>query len=619
MREKVISLALLGVLALMAPWQELRAADYQQTAFGALPDGRVVQKITLRNKHGVSAGVISYGATLQSLIVPDRDGRPADVALGYDRIEGYLGTRNYIGATVGRYANRIAQGRFSLDGARQLSTNDGLNSLHGGAKGFDQVLWEVVSLDRGDRASVTLRYVSPDGDQGYPGALTAIATYALDEQNQLSIDYRATTDHTTIVNITNHAYFNLAGEGSAKGAMGHRLMIVADAYTPVDKTLIPTGEIRPVSGTPFDSRVATPVGERVRDMRDPQMVIGRGYDHNWVLSRARTAEPRIIARLEDPDSGRTLELISDQPGLQFYSGNVLDGTEVGKSGRAYRQGDAIVLEPQLYPDTPNKPDFGSARLEPGQVYRNLMVYRISTLPASDASATTVWAPFDMARPLPAHTQPGRFSLGATPPSDATVLFDGKGLGEWNTANTSGWFVEDGELQAKGETSSLLKSKREFGDVQVHLEFRSPNPPGGEGQKRGNSGVFLMGLYEVQILDSYDNRTYADGSLGSLFGQAPALRDAGLPPGEWQAYDIVFEAPRFESSKLISPAYATVFLNGVLIHHRRAFAGETVPTPNPVYAAGLTRGPLAIQEHGDLTGKVRFRNIWVRPLGSDDGR
>ena len=247
------------------------------------------------------------------------------------------------------------------------------------------------------------------------------------------------------------------------------------------------------------------------------------------------------------------------------------------------------------------------------------MYRISTLPASDASATTVWAPFDMARPLPAHTQPGRFSLGATPPSDATVLFDGKGLGEWNTANTSGWFVEDGELQAKGETSSLLKSKREFGDVQVHLEFRSPNPPGGEGQKRGNSGVFLMGLYEVQILDSYDNRTYADGSLGSLFGQAPALRDAGLPPGEWQAYDIVFEAPRFESSKLISPAYATVFLNGVLIHHRRAFAGETVPTPNPVYAAGLTRGPLAIQEHGDLTGKVRFRNIWVRPLGSDDGR
>lgn len=618
MRATTLLLALVGMTLGMGPAPKLQAAEATRSGFGALPDGRAVSKVTLTNRRGVSVGVINYGASLQSLIMPGRDGSLADVALGYASIDGYLGARNFIGATVGRYANRIAQGRFVLDGKTwQLPTNDGPNSLHGGTQGFDQVLWDIVAVASGERASVTLRYVSPHGDQGYPGTLTAMATYALDEQNNLTIDYRATTDRTTLVNITNHAYFNLAGEGSAAGAMGNRLMIAADAYTPVDATLIPTGEIRAVAGTPFDFRVATPVGERVRDMSDPQMVIGRGYDHNWVISRARSPEPRVIARLEDPASGRTLELVSDQPGLQFYSGNVLTGTEVGKSGHAYRQGDAIVLEPQLFPDTPNKPDFGSARLEPGQEFRNTMVYRLSVSPPANTQAASRWPPFDLSRPQPPRVSPGNFSLGAQPPSDAVVLFDGKDMEQWDGAVAPGWFVKAGELQATGKQPSLLKSKRSFGDIQAHLEFRTPSPAGDAGQKRGNSGVFLMGLYEVQILDGFENTTYADGAVGALFGQAPALRDAGLRPGAWQAYDIVFEAPRFDAGKLVSPAYATVFLNGVLIHHRQAFRGETVPTPDPVYAKQVSEGPLAIQEHGDVTGKVRFRNIWVRPLGLGD--
>lgn len=371
-----------GILSALVPMMLAAggafAADYTSGKFDALPDGRTVEKVTLTNEHAVSVVVISYGATLQALRMPGCDGRSADVVLGYPTIAGYLKSRDFFGATVGRYANRIANGRFVLDGKPvRLPTNDGPNSLHGGDQGFDRVLWRIADVRRGDQASVTLSYVSPDGDQGYPGTLTATAIYALDEQNNLTIEYRATTDRTTIVNITNHAYFNLAGEGSPGGAMGHLLTISADAYTPVDANLIPTGEIRRVAGTPFDFRQPTAVGARVRDYGDPQVVIGRGYDHNWVLSRARAASARTIATLQDPTSGRRLELISDQPGLQFYSGNVLNGTLVGKSGHAYRQGDAIVLEPQLFPDSPNKPAFGSARLEPGEEYRNLIRYRLS--------------------------------------------------------------------------------------------------------------------------------------------------------------------------------------------------------------------------------------------------
>lgn len=353
-----------------------QAAEISRAKFGSLPDGRPVEAITLRNAQGVSATIITYGATLQSVILPDRAGKSADVALGYKTLDGYLKKPEYFGTTVGRFANRIAKGRFTLDGkSYQTPVNNNGNSLHGGERGFDKVLWEVVDAQGGARASVTLRYVSRDGDQGYPGTLTANAMYALSDSGELTIEYTATTDRPTICNITNHAYWNLAGEGAAAGAMKHRLTLAAQQYTPVDETLIPTGELRNVAGTVFDFRRPTQIGARVREASDAQIRYGRGYDHNFVIARDVAREPRFMARVEDPDSGRSFELWSNQPGLQFYSGNFLDGTVVGKSGRIYRQGDALVLEPQLFPDTPNQPSLGSARLAPGETYRNTIVYR----------------------------------------------------------------------------------------------------------------------------------------------------------------------------------------------------------------------------------------------------
>ena len=355
------------------------AGDAKKSRFGTLPDGRVVTSVTLSNARGVSANIISYGATLQSLIMPDRNGRKADVALGHDELAPYLAKPQYFGGTVGRFANRLAGGRFRLDGQTfQTPVNDGKNSLHGGTMGFDKVLWDVVSVKSGPVASVTLRYVSPDGDQGYPGTLTVDATYSLDERNNLTIEYKATTDRTTIVNISNHAYWNLSGEGSSNGAMGLVVTIPAQSYLPVDEGLIPLGEMRPVAGTVFDFRKPRAIGDRVRDARDEQIARGRGYDHNWIVGNAVTPGQHLMARVQDPASGRGFELWSNQPGLQFYSGNFLDGTTRGKSGRIYREGDAIVMEPQIFPDTPNQKGFPTARLEPGQTYRNVMTYRLTT-------------------------------------------------------------------------------------------------------------------------------------------------------------------------------------------------------------------------------------------------
>jgi len=315
------------------------------------------------------------------LTAPDRGGRRADVVLGYPTLAGYLAKPEYFGATVGRVANRIARGRFTLDGRTyQTPVNDGPNALHGGTKGFDKVVRRVLNVQRGPAASVTLGYTSAHMDQGYPGRLEVTATYALNERNELSVDYRATTDRPTVVNISNHTYWNLGGEGSAAGVMGHRLTLPADSFTPVDQTLIPTGEFRPVAGTVFDFRRPTVIGARVRDARDQQIVFGKGYDHNWVVSRTAVPQPRLMARVEDPASGRVLEVLSAQPGIQFYSGNFLDATVVGKSGRLYRQGDAFVLEPQMFPDAPNRPAFGSVRLDRGQNYRNLIIFRLSTAP-----------------------------------------------------------------------------------------------------------------------------------------------------------------------------------------------------------------------------------------------
>ena len=372
-----------GALAASLITGAAHAATAKQSSFGTLSDGREVPAVTLCNDQGTSATVIAYGATLQSMILPDRDGQLADVALGYDTIAAYEQKPQYFGSTVGRFANRLARGRFTIDGKTyQTPVNNGENALHGGTRGFDKVLWEVVSVKDGPAASVTLRYVSRDGDQGYPGTMTVLATYSLDDANNLTIDYSATTDKTTVVNITNHSYWDLLGEGSSLGAMGHLLMIPADAYLPTDAGAIPTGEFRPVEGTVFDFRRPTPVGKRVRDASDEQIVFGRGYDHNWVVSRTPPKQQQLMARVYAPGSGRGFELWSNQPGVQFYSGNFFDATSYGKAKKIYRMGDAIVLEPQNFPDAPNQKGFPSARLEPGQTYRNTMTYRFTVRDAA---------------------------------------------------------------------------------------------------------------------------------------------------------------------------------------------------------------------------------------------
>ena len=306
-----------GLCALVVAGPAL-AATAKTGNFGQLPDGRPVRSVTLSNAQGMRVTVVTYGAALQAVMVRDREGKSADVLLGYPALADYLAKPQYFGATVGRFANRIARGKFSLDGQTyQAPVNNGVNSLHGGTTGFDKVLWSLQEVRGGAVASATMRYVSPDGDQGYPGTMTVTATYSLDEANRLGIEYRATTDRATIVNITNHAYWNLAGEGAASGAMGHLLTIPAQTYLPTDSGSIPTGERRAVAGTAFDFRTAKPVGARVRYAGDPQLVLARGYDHNWIVGETPTASEHLMARVEEPTSGRGFALWSNQPGLQF--------------------------------------------------------------------------------------------------------------------------------------------------------------------------------------------------------------------------------------------------------------------------------------------------------------
>jgi len=355
------------------------ATEAERSTFGVLPDGEVVEQVKLTGSNGVSAVIISYGATLQAFNVPDKNGNVADITLGHDSLEGYLEQPNYWGQTIGRYANRIAKGRFNLDGKEyQLTLNNGENSLHGGTEGFDKRNCRIASVTEGEEASVTLTLSSPDGDEGYPGNLEVKVTYSLDSNGSLTIDHSATTDAPTIVNMTNHAMFDMAGEGSAKGIYEQILTIPASYYLPVSDQLIPTGERRAVSGTVFDFTKGRVLSDGIRDGSDPQIVIGRGWDHNWILDKGRTAQPELAARVEDPQSGRVLEVLTTEPGIQFYSGNFLVGELVGKNGHVYRMGDGIALEPQLFPDTPNQPDFGSARLNPGEVYEHRMIYRVST-------------------------------------------------------------------------------------------------------------------------------------------------------------------------------------------------------------------------------------------------
>jgi len=354
------------------------AADASKADAGKLADGTEVTAVTLTAGNGVSATILSFGATLEKFMAPGRDGKLADITLGYDKLSDYEKRPNYWGATIGRYANRIAGGSFTLDGKTyQLPKNDGDNSLHGGGKGFDVQNWKLESIRSGPTASAVFSLTSPDGASGYPGTVRARVTYSLDENGSLRIEFDATTDKPTIINMTNHAIFNMAGEGAPQGAMDNVLTIPASHYTPINAGLIPTGELRPVEGTVFDFRKGKAMHMGLRDGNDQQIVYGRGFDHNFALDKGETAQPQLAARLEDPASGRVLEVLSTEPGLQVYSGNFLDGTFIGKHGHLYRMGDGIALEPQKFPDAPNHENFVSARVDPGKPYRHVMIYRVS--------------------------------------------------------------------------------------------------------------------------------------------------------------------------------------------------------------------------------------------------
>jgi aldose 1-epimerase len=343
-------------------------------SFGQLPDGTTVEMVRLRGANGFEVRVISYGAALQSIFAPDRAGRLADVVLGREDLAGYLAVRRFLGATVGRYANRIANGAFELDGASfQLPTNDGANALHGGLAGFDRKAWTVTAIGENPAPFVTLSYVSADGEEGYPGQLKTDITYRISAGTELTMEIVAVTDKPTIVNLTNHSFFNLEGPASGADILDHRLTIAADRFLAIGPDAIPLPEPpRAVAGTPFDFRLATTIGARIR-RDDAQLRHGKGYDHNFCLDGARGF--CLAARLEAARSGRILELLTDQPGLQVYSGNYLDGSTAGKRGRLYRQSDGICLEPQIWPDAPNRPDFPGARLAPGDVYQHRSVYR----------------------------------------------------------------------------------------------------------------------------------------------------------------------------------------------------------------------------------------------------
>ena len=373
--------ALLTLLACALGAPSLPAATATRAPFGTLSDGTVIEAVELTNRAGVRARVITYGATLQSLAAPDRHGKVDTITLGYDAISDYEGHPQYLGATIGRYANRIAGGRFALDGhTYQLALNNGPNSLHGGSAGFDKRLWAIDAAQAaGGVASVTLSRVSPDGEEGYPGNLTVRVTYSLADNNELTMSYLASTDRPTVINLTNHALFNLAGTASGRGALDSTLQVEADAYTPIDATLIPTGALAPVAGSDFDFRSPVVLASRVRDARDPQIQLGRGFDHNFAIRGGLQATPRLAATLVDQASGRGMTLLTTEPGLQVYSGNFLDGTLAGHDGQLMRQGDGLALEAQHYPDSPNQPSYPSVRLNPGQTYRQVTVLRFFTL------------------------------------------------------------------------------------------------------------------------------------------------------------------------------------------------------------------------------------------------
>jgi aldose 1-epimerase len=338
--------------------------------FGKTREGTPVRIYTLTNKHGVEATITNYGGRVVSLKVPDKKGAMGDMVLGFDSIDGYLNENPYFGALIGRYANRIGHAQFTLDGVLyKVPKNDGDNSLHGGTRGFDKVVWTAREMKDG---RLELSYLSKDGEEGYPGNCTVTVVYHLTDTNELKIDYTASTDKDTVVNLTNHSYFNLKGEGDI---LGHLLTLNADSFTPVDGGLIPTGELKPVAGTPFDFRKATAIGARI-EQNDEQLKLGKGYDHNWVLNK-KGAELSMAARVEEPENGRVMEVWTTQPGIQFYTGNFLDGTIKGKGGRVYARRSALCLETQHFPDSPNKPKFPAVVLKPGMEFKSTTIYKFA--------------------------------------------------------------------------------------------------------------------------------------------------------------------------------------------------------------------------------------------------
>ena len=348
----------------------------EKTVFGKLPDGRDVYQYTLTNKSGVTLKVINFGAIVTSLNVPDRNGKLEDVVLGYDSVQGYMDGSSYFGAIVGRYGNRIGKGQFTLEGKKyQLTVNDGVNHLHGGKIGFSKELWTANTVQDSAGPSLQLTYISKDGEEGYPGKVTLSVTYTLTDNNELRIVYEGTTDKTTILNPTHHSYFNLSG--SLKNTiLDHLLTIDADSITPVDKGLITTGKYLDVTKTPMDFRTPTAIGARINDQFE-QLNFGKGYDHNWVIKNYAKGKLRKAAEVYEQKSGRIMTVYTDQPGLQFYSGNFLDGTSKGK-GVSYQLRTGLCLEAQCYPDSPNKPEFPSATLKPGEVYHQTTIYQFST-------------------------------------------------------------------------------------------------------------------------------------------------------------------------------------------------------------------------------------------------
>jgi aldose 1-epimerase len=343
--------------------------------FGKMSDGTEIYLYTLANGNGMEAAIINFGATLVSLKVADRNGKFADVVLGYDTLEEYANSSNYFGATVGRYGNRIAHGNFTLDGVQYtLALNNGENSLHGGIKGFNKVVWTSKEISSKDGQSLQLNYLSKDGEEGYPGNLSVQVVYTLTDRNELQIDYSASTDKDTIVNLTHHSYFNLRGQGEGD-ILNHLLTLNADRFTPVDAGLIPTGELRNVEGTPFDFRTPVAIGARI-NQKDEQLKLGNGYDHNWVLNRKADGQLSLAAKVWEPSTGRTMEVWTTEPGVQFYTGNFLDG-KPGNGGKAYNFRYALCLETQHFPDSPNHPDFPTTVLKPGAHFRSKTVYHFS--------------------------------------------------------------------------------------------------------------------------------------------------------------------------------------------------------------------------------------------------